>query len=317
MTSGDASPGSPVASVDLRDFTAGDEPARAAFVDVFGRSLVDTGFVKVAGHGIDPAAIAAAYAAAEAVFALADDVKLASSRDDLHGARGFIPFGREQAKDASIIDLKEFWHIGPPAGGRHPNVWPDEVPAFEATMTALFAAMETTAETLLEALACFLGLPRRRLADLVVGADSLLRVLHYPALRDRFVAGAVRAAAHEDINFITLLPAATDAGLELLDRDGRWLPVDGLDGQIVVDSGDMLSRFLNGRVPATTHRVVNPHDPDAVRYSMPFFCQPRRDLLLVPPAELMRPGEELRDPPITAGEFHQQRMDQIRLRRRA
>lgn len=314
MTAVDASPGS-VASVDLRDFTSKDAGVRARFVELFGRSLVDTGFVKVAGHGVDPAVIAAAYDAARTVFALDDDVKHSSTCDDLHGARGFIPFGREQAKDASIVDLKEFWHIGPVEGGRFANVWPVAVPAFEPAMTILFAAMEVTAETLLEALSCFLGLPRRHLADLIIGADSLLRVLHYPALRDRFVPGAVRAAAHEDINFITLLPAATDAGLELLDRNGRWVAVDGLDGEIVVDSGDMLSRYLNHRLPATTHRVVNPDDPEAVRYSMPFFCQPRRDVLLVPPPELLQPGEELLDPPLTAGEFHQQRMDQIRLRR--
>ena len=161
-------------------------------------------------------------------------------------------------------------------------MWPAEVPAFEADMTALHASMEATAELLLEAVAEHLGLPRRHLADLVVGADSILRVLHYPPVGADAAPGAVRAAAHEDINFITLLPAATDDGLQLRDRDGRWCRVDGQEGELVVDSGDQLSRYLNGRVPATTHRVVNPDDPTRDRYSMPFFCQPRPEVLLRP-----------------------------------
>ncbi|CAN5644766.1 2-oxoglutarate and iron-dependent oxygenase domain-containing protein [soil metagenome] len=311
---------SDVGTVDLRDFESAPPTETDRFCAELGRSLVDTGFVKVAGHGIAPALLDRAYAVAAQVFALPEPAKERYDRSDLHGARGFIPFGREQAKDASVIDLKEFWHIGRARGGRFDNVWPDEVPAFESVMGELFAAMEQTAQTLLEALSVFLGLQRRHLADLAVDADPLLRVLHYPPIGDRHRSmpdsqDAVRAAAHEDINFITLLPAATDAGLELRDRSGRWSTVDGSDGELIVDSGDMLSRYLNGRIPATTHRVVNPDDPAAERYSMPFFCQPRRDILLVPPAELLEPGEVIRDEPITAGEFHQQRMDQIRATR--
>ena len=180
-------------------------------------------------------------------------------------------------------------------------------------MTALHASMEATAELLLEAVAEHLGLPRRHLADLVVGADSILRVLHYPPVGADAAPGAVRAAAHEDINFITLLPAATDDGLQLRDRDGRWCRVDGQEGELVVDSGDQLSRYLNGRVPATTHRVVNPDDPTRDRYSMPFFCQPRPEVVLRPPPELLEPGEVVPEP-ITAGEFHAQRMEEIRSR---
>jgi isopenicillin N synthase-like dioxygenase len=222
-----------------------------------------------------------------------------------------VPFGKEQAKDASIVDLKEFWHIGAP-GGPMPNVWPAEVPAFQPATTELYLQMELAAQTMLEALAVFFHLPRRTLADLVVGANSLLRVLHYPPLRDRSIPGAVRAAAHEDIDFITLLPAATDAGLELRDRSGTWQSVDGIDGEIVADAGDMLSRYLNGRIPSTTHRVVNPDNPDAERYSMPFFCQPRPDVVLRPPDQLLAPGEVVENV-VTAGEYHRERMEQIRL----
>jgi isopenicillin N synthase-like dioxygenase len=302
-----------VATVDLRDLTSGDAAARRRFVETLGRSLVGTGFVKVAGHAVDPVALAAAYRSAAAVFALPDDAKARCVRPDLHGARGLVPFGREKAKDATVADLKEFWHVGPTGGNGPDNVWPSEVPSFEVEMRALHASMEATAELLLEAVAEHLGLPRRHLADLVVGADSILRVLHYPPVGADAAPGAVRATAHEDINFITLLPAATDDGLQLRDRDGRWCRVDGREGELVVDSGDQLSRYLNGRVPATTHRVVNPDDPGRDRYSMPFFCQPRPEVLLRPPAELVEPGEVVSEP-VTAGEFHAKRMEEIRSR---
>ncbi len=303
-----------VGTVDLRDFTNGEPATQDRFVAEFGRSLVETGFVKVSGHGVPTALLDDAYRTAEDVFALADEAKDRYVRPELGGARGLIPFGREQAKDASIVDLKEFWHIGPEDGREPANVWPDEVPEFQRVMGELVVRMDADAQTLLEALAVYLGLASRHLADLVVGGDPLLRVLHYPPLARQTIPGAVRASAHEDINFITLLPAATDAGLELKDRDGTWLAVDGLHGELVVDSGDMLSRYLNGRVPATTHRVVNPEDTSVSRYSMPFFCQPRHDVLLVPPPELRRPDEVI-DDPITAGEFHAQRMEEIRGRR--
>ena len=315
MSAVDGSGAGGVGRVDLSDFELGSPATRDDFCAEFGRSLIDTGFVKVSGHGVDPELLRRAYAVSERVFALPEAVKEQYDRSDLHGARGFIPFGREQAKDSSVIDMKEFWHIGRATGGRFDNVWPTEVPEFESVMGELFDRMELVSQTLLEGLALYLDLERRHLADLVVDADPLLRVLHYPPLGARHVPDAVRAAAHEDINFITLLPAATDAGLELRDRSGNWSSVDGGDGELVVDSGDMLSRYLNGRIPATTHRVVNPDDSQAERYSMPFFCQPRRDVLLVPPAELLEPGEVLLDEPITAGEFHQQRMDQIRAKR--
>ena len=304
---------STVAGVDLRDFTHGSPSTRDAFVSTFGDSLAGTGFVRVAGHTIGDDTLAAAYRAAAEVFALPADVKAIYDATPTHGARGYIPFGVEQAKDATVVDLKEFWHIGRDTGTTTANVWPAEVPEFRTAMSMLFTAMDETASTLLEALALYLGLAPRALADLVVDADSLLRVLRYPPLRGARIDGAVRAAAHEDINFITLLPAATDAGLELRDRDGNWSAVDGLAGEVVVDSGDMLSRYLNGRIPATTHRVVKPADDTSERYSMPFFCQPRSDVVLRLPDELRLPGESLAAEPITAGEFHRERMEQIRL----
>jgi isopenicillin N synthase-like dioxygenase len=302
MPTGDApevAVASGVATVDVRELT-GEGAVFGRAAATLGASLVETGFVKVAGHAVAPERLAAAYAAAEAVFSLPPEVLAGYVRPELHGARGLVPFGREKAKDASIADLKEFWHVGP-TGADPANVWPEEVPAFAETMAELHASLACTSELLLEALAVHLGLGRRHLADLVVGADSILRVLHYPPVPDGAPAGAVRSAAHEDINFITLLPAATADGLQLLDRDGRWCRVDAEPGELVVDAGDQLSIHLGGRVPATTHRVVNPGDPATHRYSMPFFCQPRPEVVLGPPPSVL-----------TAGQYHAQRMEDIR-----
>jgi isopenicillin N synthase-like dioxygenase len=310
----DPVPAADVATVQLGDLRSDHPDRRGAAARAFGDSLVATGFVKVAGAPIDADVLDAAYAAARAVFALPRAELDPCVRPELHGARGLVPFGREKAKDASVADLKEFWHVGPEGVGPA-NVWPAAVPAFRTAMTALHIELERTAELLLEALAEHLGLARRHLADLVVGADSILRVLHYPPVDGPVEPGAVRSAAHEDINFITLLPAATDDGLQLRDRDGRWCRVDAEPGELVVDSGDQLSRYLNGRIPATTHRVVAPADPTVARYSMPFFCQPRPEVVLAVPAELVEPDEEL-PPPITAGELHAERLAAIRAGRR-
>jgi isopenicillin N synthase-like dioxygenase len=310
-----------VETVDLADYTSGDAGARQKFIQTLGDSLKDTGFVKVANHGVDLGSLDRAYDAAKRVFALPDPVKDQYHLPGTGGARGFTAFGREHAKDNPVGDLKEFWHVGPELPDSHPlkpaygnNIWPKEEPVFKTAMTTLFGGMQTCAEVLLEAIAEYLRLPKRSLADMVVDGQSVLRVIHYPALKDRFIEGGVRASAHEDINLITLLPAATDSGLELLDREGKWHKVDGLEGEIVVDAGDMLSRHLNLKIPATTHRVVNPASADAVRYSMPFFCHPRPEVLLDTPDSLLEPGETKKFPAITAHEFLEQRLREIGLK---
>jgi len=309
-----------VETVHLSQFTAGSPQDRADFIRVLGESLEGTGFVKVDGHKVTKARVDAAYADIRAFFALPEATKRAYLVPGTGGARGFTSFGQEHAKDNPVGDLKEFWHIGQdnPPGGKFegdfmPNLWPSEVPTFKANLLGLFTDLEACAATLLEAIALYLGLPQRHLVDMIVGGNSILRLIHYPALKERYIEGGVRAAAHEDINLITLLPAATGSGLELLDRDGRWHAVDGLEGEIVADAGDMLSRHVNAKIPSTTHRVVNPDSPDAVRYSMPFFCHPRPEVVLDCPAEILNPGERRHFEPITAHDFLMQRLREIGL----
>lgn len=306
-----------VATVHLDDFSRGSAATRQAFVDTLGTSLVETGFVKVDGHRVTAQDIDAAYQAAKDFFALPLEVKERYVMPK--GAGGYTPFGTEHAKDSEAIDLKEFWHVHQDVPPEHAlfaaygaNVFPDEVPHFQPAMMRLYRDLEAAAQTLLEAIAIHLDLPERHLADMVVDGRSVLRIIHYPPIGKTPVPGAVRAAAHEDINLITLLPAATESGLELLDRDGSWHPVDGLEGEIVVDAGDMLSRHLNNVIPSTTHRVVNPDTDDVARYSMPFFCHPRPEVLLDAPDALVGGGERHFEP-ITADDFLNQRLAEIGL----
>jgi len=277
-------------------------------------SFAQTGFAIVRDHGIASALVARAQAAMEAFFALPQDAKRAYHQQGRGGARGYTPFGVEQAKDAAVNDLKEFWHAGrdlapgdPLSASMPPNIWPVEIADFRAASEALFAAFEVSGARLLEAIAIGLGLERGFFAPTVERGNSVLRYLHYPPLTD-VPEGAIRAAPHEDINTITLLLGAQEAGLELLTREGEWWPVQPPEGAMAVNIGDMLQRLTAGRLRSTTHRVVNPNGEAArrSRYSMPFFLHFRSDYLIAP---LFEGGE----PPITADDFLQERLREIKL----
>lgn len=305
-----------IPTVNLSHYQHGTAQERARFVKVFGDGIKEFGFVTVEGHGVDQKLIRDTYRDVETFFRQPDTTKKRYQIPDGGGQRGYTPFGNEHAKNRTVGDLKEFWHVGRELDRSHrlqgrygPNVWPEEVPSFRQNTLALYHALDRAAAVMLEALADYFGIARNRFADMAVDGNSVLRLIHYPPLKEKFVPGAVRAAEHEDINLITLLCEGTASGLEILTRDGEWIPVDTLQGQIVVDSGDMLSRVTNEIIPATTHRVVNPKEADLERYSMPFFVHPYPECDLTPLKETGAP----KFPPITADEFLQQRLREIGL----
>jgi isopenicillin N synthase-like dioxygenase len=303
-----------VPELSLRDFTHGDSAARQAFSEALMAGLQQYGFVILKDHNVPVDLLDRAYGLATEVFAQDDDVK----RSYAKGLRGYVPFGTEHAKNTSVADLKEFWQIGrepTPEALAHedlpPNVWPDQVAGFRDTFEALYAGLDETGRLLLQALAPKLGLPADYFDAKVKYGTSILRVLHYPPVPDDAPAGAVRSAAHEDINFLTILVAAKGAGLQLLDRDGSWLPVDTEPRNLIVDSGDMLERLTNGVIPSTTHRVVNPDGPNVSRYSMPFFMHPSSNVSLKALPSCAANGPER--PDITAGAFLAERLKAIGL----
>jgi isopenicillin N synthase-like dioxygenase len=291
--------------------------------DELGRSFAEFGFAIVRDHGIPQDLIDRAENLSKAFFALPDETKLEYKIPGGGGARGYTPFGTEKAKDAKVHDLKEFWHVGrslpeghPLAEFMAPNVWPDEVEGFEETFEALYAAFEKAGLRVLEAIAIHLGLERHYFEGTVKDGNSVMRLLRYPPLQGKEAEGAIRAAAHGDINTITLLLGAEEAGLELLTKQGEWLAVNPPPGALAVNIGDMLDRLTNGKLRSTTHRVVNPHGEAAyrARYSMPYFLHFRPDFMIEPLASC-REAEtgNVPQPAISSHEFLLQRLREINL----
>ena len=307
--------------VRLRDFTDGSEAVRRGAVRTLGGSLEELGFVTLDGHGIEQGVLDAAFDCTARLFALPLDVKQRGFVAESGGNRGYVAYGRERALGATVADLKEFWHVGQEDVLQEhrrsllPNVWLDDptIADFRACMTGLYRRFESVAKIALHALAEHLELPADYFASMVDHGDSILRLIHYPAVPDDAPRGALRAAAHEDINLVTLLVEGTTGGLELLRRDGSWMPVSSLGGQIILDAGDMLARCTNRRIPSTTHRVVNPVSAKEPRYSIPFFVHPRPDVLLEPAPGTVTTERPATHPAITARAFLDERLRSITL----
>lgn len=292
------------------------------FAREFGGSFQRFGFAIVADHGIDQALIDRAWAETAALFALPEEEKRQYHRPGGGGARGYTPFKTEIAKGASAVDLKEFWHVGRElpeghrfAGQMAPNIWPVRPEGFKDVFVELFAAFDTAGDKLLSAIARHLGLAPDWFDRAATDGNSVLRLLHYPPIPAD--AEGVRAGAHEDINLITLLLGAEEAGLELLDRaTGQWLAIKPPEGAMVVNVGDMLQRLTNNVLPSTTHRVVNP-PPERrghSRYSMPFFLHPAPDFLIETlPGTITADNPNRYPTPITAHDYLHERLVEIGL----
>lgn len=306
-----------VPELSLLSYVNGNTMDRARFVDGLFRGLKDYGFIVLTDHTVDQTKVDRAYEVVHEFFSLPTETKLKYAGVN-GGQRGYTPFKTEHAKDNKNPDLKEFWHVGrelalnSPYQGIYPdNIWPTEVVEFKKVFLELYQSMDATSRLLLEAIGVGLDVRPGFFDEMIHDGNSILRTIHYPPVRPEDVVSSVRAAAHEDINLITLLVGATDSGLELLDRDGTWLPVQSAPGQIIVDTGDMMSRLTNDVLPATTHRVVNPEDLSKERYSMPFFVHPHSNAILECLPSCKGSGEKY--PPITAGEFLLQRLREIGL----
>ena len=296
-----------------------DDPER--FVAALGASFERHGFSVIRDHGLDERGIATALDAARAFFALPASEKARYVVPGGAGQRGYTPFGVETAKGATASDLKEFWHVGRELPSGHEladampaNLWPAEIPAFRHAVLWLYEALDRLGGELLCAIALRLGLGRDAFVEATRDGNSVLRLLRYPPLTGDV--SAIRAGAHEDINAITLLLGAEEAGLEILDREAGWRPVNPPSGALVVNIGDMLARLTNDVLPSTTHRVVNPLAERAgvARYSTPFFLHFRPDFLIrtLPCCiSAERPDRYAR--PITADAFLRHRLEEIKL----
>ena len=289
-----------------------------------GESFRTFGFALVRDHGIDPALVDRAWRLTAEFFALPEDEKRRYAVPGLSGARGYTPFGTEIAKGAKLHDLKEFWHVGrdlpdnhPLLGSMPPNIWPAQPDHFRETFEALYAALDDTGARILSRIAVALGLQAQWFDHAIADGNSVLRLLHYPPVPDA-ESGAIRAGAHEDINLITLLLGAEEAGLELLAKDGTWLDINPPAGALVVNIGDMLQRLTNHVLPSTTHRVRNPAGARSAhsRYSMPFFLHLRSDFPFHTLPQCIDAEHPDRYPDtITADDYLQERLREIGLKK--
>ena len=271
------------------DYTSPEAPA------AFTRSLRETGFAVLTGHPIKPARVEETYAAWGRFFGSEEKHDWLT---DPNTHDGYFPFKSENAKGAMAKDLKEFYHVYPE--GRVPPALEDETRALHRDLTEVGATLlQWIQENAPEEVRTRFSEP---LPDMLAGSkQNLLRILHYPPLDEAPEPGAVRAAAHGDINLITVLLAGSAPGLEAQDTSGTWHAVPCDPGMIAINCGDMLEMASGGYFPSTVHRVVNPEKTDTgARFSMPMFLHPRPEVVL-------KPGT-------TADDFLQERLREIGLK---
>ncbi|MEM1405397.1 MAG: 2-oxoglutarate and iron-dependent oxygenase domain-containing protein [Bacteroidota bacterium] len=315
-----------VPSLDLNDFVNGNDAVRASFVQNLGDAYNSIGFVAVKNHYLTNELSEKLYEAVKSFFSLEERAKAKYEIEGLSGQRGYIGKGKEHAKGRTVGDLKEFFHIGQEVTDNdlikeeYPdNVWVDEVPELEEIGLEVYRRLEKTGIEMLKAIALYLGLPEGYFNDKVRNGNSILRPIHYFPIEDvdAIPDDAVRAAEHGDINLITLLMGASADGLQVLRRDGKWIPITALPNQLVVNVGDMLERLTNSKLKSTIHRVVNPPKEllGTSRYSIPFFMHPRSEMKLNCLPECIDKENPKKFEDITAGEFLNQRLAEIGLKK--
>jgi isopenicillin N synthase-like dioxygenase len=285
------------------------------FIERFGAAYQEWGFAGITGHNINQATIDSAMKAAQWFFDLPLQEK-ENHQKTSSWARGYVPFGTEKAKGAKHSDLKEFYHLGRERASTDPlgaNVWPNNSEFVDAYRN-LYQALDQLSVKILRAVALFLSLDTDYFTENVAQGEALLRILHYPPILDAD-APNVRAAAHEDINLITLLVGSEKEGLEVLNRQGKWVPISMIKGTIICNLGDMMQRLTNGLLPSTTHRVVNPKGDAALqsRYSIPFFVHPEPSMSLASLPQCCTKSNPKQFDDISAGDYHRQRLTEIGL----
>ena len=315
-----------ILSLDLADFTKGDQTAKAKFVQDLGNAYHNIGFVAIKNHGLTDELTRSLYETVQKFFSLPDSVKQKYEIESLAGQRGYIGKGKEHAKGRKTGDLKEFYHVGQEVTdgdsikSEYPdNVWVEEIPMLEQIGLQVYKILESTGSEMLKAIAIHLGLEENYFNDRVKNGNSILRPIHYFPIEnpEEIPDDAVRAAEHGDINLITLLMGAGSEGLQILRRDGKWIPITALPNQLVVNVGDMMERLTNKKLKSTIHRVVNPSKEKmkSSRYSIPFFMHPRSDMNLNCLESCITEENPKQFEDIKAGAFLNERLTEIGLKK--
>jgi isopenicillin N synthase-like dioxygenase len=310
-----------IPSVDLRDYLSKNPVKKKQFVKDLGVAFEEIGFVALSGHFLSEELIDSLYTEIKKFFALPQEVKNKYEVAGIGGQRGYTSFGKEHAKGRKVGDLKEFWHFGqyvennPKLLKEYPsNVTVAELPDFNKVGKETYKMLEKTAQYVLRALALHLDLEETYFDEYIKNGNSILRPIHYPPITEE-PKNAIRAAAHGDINLITLLMGAQGKGLQVMNHKGEWIDAIANKDQLMINVGDMLSRLSNNKLKSTIHQVVNPPRElwGSSRYSIPFFMHPIGEM----PLNCLENCVDKEHPKlfadITAGEFLNERLVELGL----
>jgi len=310
-----------ISSVNLRDFLSDDPVRKQKFVNEIGKAYEEIGFVALKGHFLSDQLVDKLYEQVRAFFSLPLEIKEKYEIPGIGGQRGYVSFGKESAKGRTTGDLKEFWHFGqyvennPKLGAEYPkNVTVNELPEFNETGEETYKMLEKTGVYVLRALAIYLGLDEFYFDNFVKNGNSILRPIHYPPIIEE-PKDAVRAAAHGDINLITILMGAQRKGLQVQNHSGEWIDAIAAKDELVINVGDMLSRHTNNKLKSTIHQVINPPREfwGTSRYSIPFFMHPISEMPLDCLENCIDETNPKQYEDITAGDFLTERLIELGL----
>lgn len=310
-----------IPSVDLRDFLSDEPNRKQQFVNEIGKAFEEIGFVALKGHFLEDALVSELYSEIRHFFALPLETKRRYEIPEIGGQRGYVSFGKEHAKGREEGDLKEFWHFGQYVSknsvyaSEYPeNVIVNELPRFNTVGKEAYQMLEKTGIFVLRALALHLGLDELYFDQYGYEGNSILRPIHYPPITVE-PENAIRAAAHGDINLITLLMGAQGKGLQVQNHDGEWIDAIAEPDELVINVGDMLSRHTNNKLKSTIHQVVNPPRElwGTSRYSIPFFMHPISEMRLDCLENCIDEENPKKYEAISAGEFLHERLIELGL----
>ena len=310
-----------IPSVNLADFLSGDELRKQKFISEIGHAYENIGFVALKGHFLSDKLVDELYNEIKNFFSLPIEVKQKYEIPGIGGQRGYVSFGKESAKGKKEGDLKEFWHFGqyvennPELEAEYPeNVYVEELPDFNKVGKETYRMLEKTAMYVLRSLALHIGLEETYFDEYIKNGNSILRPIHYPPITEE-PKNAVRAAAHGDINLITLLMGAHGKGLQVQNHKGEWIDAIAEPDELMINVGDMLSRHSNNKLKSTIHRVTNPPKElwGTSRYSIPFFMHPISSMKLNVLEQCIDKENPKQFEDITAGEFLNERLRELGL----
>jgi isopenicillin N synthase-like dioxygenase len=312
-----------IPSVNLADFLSDDKSRKQKFINEIGQAYETIGFVALKGHFLDDTLVSALYSEIKNFFDLPLEAKEKYEIPGIGGQRGYVSFGKESAKGRKEGDLKEFWHFGQyveedlERAKEYPeNVLVNELPKFNEVGKQTYKMLEKTAKYVLRSLALHLDLEETYFDHYIRNGNSILRPIHYPPIKTE-PKGAERAAAHGDINLITLLMGAQGKGLQVKNLEGEWIDAVAAPDEIMINVGDMLARHSNNKLKSTIHRVTNPPKEmwGTSRYSIPFFLHPISEMKLDVLENCIDAENPKQFEDITSGEFLEQRLLELGLKK--